>query len=201
MTGIGEHVHILIVDDDRLVLSSIARGLRKAGYDVSEAHDVASARQVVATSKIALAMLDVRMPETSGVKFAQELASQHVPFLFLSAYDDEDVIREATKLGALAYLVKPLDVAQILPSIEAALARAEQIRSLEQTGAQLGHALESGREISVAVGILMERLRVTHDSALDILRANARSQRRRMHEVAIAMIEAIDTINRLDSHR
>jgi response regulator NasT len=196
MTGTGENAHILIVDDDRLVLALIGRGLRDAGYRVTEAGDSASALRAVAAERPDLALLDVRMPDVSGVKLAEQLAAEHsVAFMFLSAYDDPATIGRATELGALGYLVKPLDVPQIIPSIEAALARAAQIRSLKDTEEQLSHALETGREINIAVGILMERLRLPRQAAYETLRSSARSQRRRMQEIAAALIDALDQLN------
>jgi response regulator NasT len=198
MTGTGASAHILIVDDDRLVLALIGRGLRDAGYRVTEASDSAGALRAVAAEPPDLALLDVRMPDMSGVKLAETIAAAHaVPFMFLSAYDDPATIGRATELGALGYLVKPLDVPQIIPSIEAALARAAQIRSLKDTGEQLSHALETGREINVALGILMERQRLTRQAAYELLRTSARSQRRRMQEIAAGLVDALDQLNGL----
>jgi response regulator NasT len=202
MSGTDAAVHILIVDDDRLVLATLGRGLRDAGYRVSEASDSAAALALVAREKPDLALLDVRMPDMPGVKLAERLAAEHgVPFMFLSAYGDPDIIQRATELGALGYLVKPLDVPQIIPSIEAALARGAQIRSLTDTGEQLSHALESGRETSMAVGILMERRGLGRDEAFEALRSHARSQRRRVHEVAAEIVDAIEAVNKASRAR
>ena len=197
MSGIDAGAHILIVDDDRLVLATLGHGLRDAGYRVSEASDGATALAMVAREKPDLALLDVRMPDISGVKLAERLAAEHgLPFMFLSAYGDPDIIQRATELGALGYLVKPLDVPQIIPSIEAALARGAQIRTLTDTGEQLHQALESGRETSMAIGILMERRGLDREEAFEALRSHARSQRRRIHEVAAELVDAIEKVNK-----
>lgn len=197
MSGTAAGAHILIVDDDRLVLATLGHGLRDAGYRVSEAAEGAAALALVSREKPDLALLDVRMPDISGVKLAERLAAEHaVPFMFLSAYGDPDIIQRATELGALGYLVKPLDVPQIIPSIEAALARSAQIRSLTDTGEQLSQALESGRETSIAIGILMERRGLDRDQAFEALRSHARSQRRRIHEIAAEIVDAVEKVNR-----
>lgn len=202
MTGTDAVAHILIVDDDRLVLATLGRGLRDAGYRVSEASESAAALAFVAREKPDLALLDVRMPDMSGVRLAERLAAEHaLPFMFLSAYGDPDIIQRATELGALGYLVKPLDVPQIIPSIEAALARSAQIRSLTDTGEQLTHALESGRETSMAIGILMERRGFARDEAFEALRSHARAQRRRVHEVAAEIVEAVEALNKVGRAR
>jgi response regulator NasT len=164
---------------------------------VSEASEGAAALALVTREKPDLALLDVRMPDISGVKLAERLKAEHaVPFMFLSAYGDPDIIQRATELGALGYLVKPLDVPQIIPSIEAALARGAQIRTLTDTGEQLSHALESGRETSTAIGILMERRGFDRDEAFEALRSYARSQRRRIHEVAAELVDAVEKVNK-----
>lgn len=197
MSGTAAGAHILIVDDDRLVLATLGHGLRDAGYRVSEAAEGAAALALVSREKPDLALLDVRMPDISGVKLAERLAAEHgVPFMFLSAYGDPDIIQRATELGALGYLVKPLDVPQIIPSIEAALARSAQIRSLTDTGEQLSQALESGRETSMAIGVLMERRGLDRDEAFEALRSHARSQRRRIHEVAAELVDAVEKVNK-----
>ena len=202
MTGTDAVAHILIVDDDRLVLATLGRGLRDAGYRVSEASEGAAALAFVAREKPDLALLDVRMPDMSGVRLAERLAAEHaLPFMFLSAYGDPDIIQRATELGALGYLVKPLDVPQIIPSIEAALARSAQIRSLTDTGEQLTQALESGRETSIAIGILMERRGFARDEAFEALRSHARAQRRRVHEVAAEIVEAVEALNKVGRAR
>jgi response regulator NasT len=194
--------HLLIVDDDRLVLETLAKGLRDAGYQVSEAGDCASALEAVAKEKPDLALLDVRLPDNTGVDLAKRLAADHgVPFMFLSAYDDAETIERAAQAGALGYLVKPLYAPQLVPPIEAALARAAQIRALKTTGDQLSHALESGRETSVAVGILMERLGIDRQKAFETLRAHARSQRRRVHDVSSDIVNALETLNKVQSDR
>jgi AmiR/NasT family two-component response regulator len=202
MSGTGAGAHILIVDDDRLVLATLAQGLRGAGYRVTEASDGASALELVARNAPDLALLDVRMPGMSGVELAERLAAEHqLPFLFLSAYNDADIIERAKELGALGYLVKPLDVPQIIPSLEAALARAAEIRALKDTGEQLSHALESGRETSMAIGILMERQGLDRDEAFEALRSCARSNRRRVHDMAAEILDAVETLNKASRKR
>lgn len=197
MRGTAGSVHILIVDDDRLILSTIGRGLRDAGYRVSEASDGQSALELVARDKPDLAVLDVRMPGMSGIELAAQLTSDYqLPFIFLSAYGGSHIIEHANALGALGYLVKPLDVPQIIPAIEAALARAAQIDDLKTKGEQLSHALETGRETSIAIGILMERRGLDRTQAFEALRAHARTQRRRVHEIAGEIVEALEALNK-----
>jgi response regulator NasT len=188
--------HVLVVDDDRLVLASLARGLRAAGYRVSEAASSEDAADLARTSQPDLALLDVRMPGMNGIELGRLLSQQFaVPFFYLSAYGDSDTVRDAVDQGALGYLVKPLDVAQIVPTIEAALARAAEIRELRETETKLELSLESGRDINTAVGLLMERRGLGREEAFETLREHARSQRRKLRDVAVEIVHAAEVVN------
>jgi response regulator NasT len=116
--------HILVVDDDRLVLAALSEGLRAAGYRVTGAASGDDALAMASRNAPDLALLDVRMPGMDGIELGRRLRElADVPFLFLSAYGDRETVGQAVEEGALGYLVKPLDIAQILPAIDAALGR------------------------------------------------------------------------------
>ena len=111
--------HLLLVDDDRLILTTLAGGLRASGYRVSTAESVDDA-QALLTSGVRpdLAVLDMHMPGRDGLELAQRLRDlEHLPFLVLSAYSDPATVERATQLGALSYMVKPLAISQIRPTI------------------------------------------------------------------------------------
>lgn len=186
--------HILVVDDDRLVLAALAEGLRTAGYRVTS---VASGEDALGiTDTPDLALLDVRMPGMSGIELGRKLREQGgVPFLFLSAYGDQEIVKQAAKEGALGYLVKPLDMQQIVPSIEAALARAAEIRKLRESEAQLNAALAGSREISMVVGLLMQRDRIDRTQAFELLRTSARAKRQSIAELAGELLKAAENLN------
>ena len=193
---IRETTHVLLVDDDRPILMALADSMRRAGYVVSEAQAGEAALELAKASHFDIALLDVRMPGMSGLELARALC-QHtdLPFLFMSAHSEIDVVKDAAEYGALGYLLKPLTIAQIVPAIEAALARADDLRKLRENEAHLNVALASGREINIAIGIVMERSRVDRQGAFDILRIHARSQRRKMSDVAEEFVKAAEVIN------
>jgi response regulator NasT len=186
---------ILLVDDDRLVLATMSEGLRHHGFEVQTASSGEQALAQVESDPPQLAILDIRMPGMSGIETARYLKQDgRVPFMFLSAYGDEEVVREATEEGALGYLVKPVDVAQVVPSLRAALARAKDIAALKTNGTRLQIALNQNRETSMAVGLVMERYRLTREQAFEALRYHARSQRRKLEEVALDLISAAEQL-------
>ena len=187
---------ILLADDDRLILSTMGQGLRDAGYEVLEATDGKAAIHICETSRPDLAILDIRMPGMSGVEAAHLIREKtSTPFIFLSAYGDRDVVQLAVQEGALAYLVKPVDIPQIIPTIEAALARAAELSELRQTTDNLGTALKGNRETSMAVGLIMERYRVSQEVAFNILRNYARSERIKINQLAANLINSVEGLS------
>jgi len=189
--------NILLVDDDRLVLATLARGLAGAGYTVSTAESADEAETILACGKRPdLAILDVCMPGRTGLELAEQLHTyDYIPFMLLTAYSDHEIVEQAATSGALGYLVKPIDTPQLLPAIEAALARALELRSLRTTGQQLQNALDSDREVSIAIGITMVQYRLDRKAAFEMLRKAARSQRRKLAELAMDVISASETLN------
>ena len=195
---------ILLVEDDRLILHTLARGLRDAGYHILEADSAERAMQICAETHPDLALLDMRLPGMSGIGFAKWLkATLDIPFLFLSAYGDPEIVLKGAELGALGYLVKPLDIPQILPSIKTALLRSQEIQKLQQSEINLCTALKTSRSISMAVGLCMERFEIGADESFEALRAYCRSNREKMVDVADKIIkdrQEIDLTPYLPNH-
>lgn len=146
---------------------------------------------MVGEEDFALALLDINMPVMSGLELAGLLqAESTTPFMFLSANKDEHTVRQAVERGAIGFLVKPIEAESLIPAITAALARAEEIRTLRRSEANLTSALAAGRENSIAVGLLMARYHANRDTAFAVLRDYARSNRRKLNEVANELLEA-----------
>jgi response regulator NasT len=191
---------ILLVDDDAILLDYLSTILRHAGYDTLEASSAPEALQRVAEREadIGLALLDINMPGMSGLDLAQRLKEHTgVPFMFLSSIDDAETARQAASHGAVGFLVKPVDAARLLPAFESALARADEIRQLRRTEANLNAALAAGRETSLAVGLLMARYQADRNTAFEVLRDHARASRRKINEVAEQLVAAEELLNGL----
>jgi two-component system, response regulator PdtaR len=180
---------ILLAEDDRLVLFTLAQGLRAAGYFVIEADCGERAIDICKHTSPDLAILDMRMKAVSGLDVAQWLnENMPTPFIFLSAYDDQETIEAATSAGAMSYLVKPVDVHQILPGIRVAIARGKEMRKLKEAEQHLTHAVNNNREISVAMGVLMERKRIGQQDSFELIRRSARDRRRKTVDIATDII-------------
>ncbi len=182
---------ILLVDDDNDILGILTQVLEHGGFEVSHALTGKDGLRMAVEHPPALALLDVGMEGMSGLELAQQLQAETiVPFMFLSKHGEIEIVRQATKFGAVGFLVKPVDPMQIIPSIESALARADDILKLRANETSLTNALLAGRETSTAVGLLMAKNHVDHLQAFEGLREYSRSNRRKIAEVAHDVLEA-----------
>ncbi|MDQ2695881.1 MAG: response regulator, partial [Pseudomonadota bacterium] len=144
------HVHkvqILLIDADRTFLTSFGQGLREAGYQVLEAASGTQAVELCRRHRPDLAILDVRMAGMSGIDLARQLREEcDLPCLFLASAVGSETVRQAVAEGALGYLVKPLEIQRLLPSVETALSWARELRRLREAQAHLYRALEMTRQ-------------------------------------------------------
>ena len=180
---------ILIVDDDRLILTGLANGLEERGYVVYKAATGEEAVALAGTVQPDLVLMDICLPGISGIEAARRIQeTANVPVIFLSATDSEEVVRMAIALGSISYLVKPITITQLVPAVENALARSRDISKLRTSEEHLSTALTQSRDISIAIGMLMERHTVTAEEAFEMLRAQARNTRSKTTDVAKGVI-------------
>ena len=182
---------ILVVDDDRLVLATVTHGLAKAGYAVIDADNGDDAILLAREHRPDLALLDIRMEGKSGFDVAAYLRERKVPFMFLSAFSDDATVAQVKALGAVAYLVKPLDIGQIVPTVEAAFARLPPAEAANAPAAAVDAAPDP---VAIAVGILMHRYSLARGEALARLKAQAAAEQRPLAAQAERLVEAVELL-------
>jgi response regulator NasT len=198
MDDVTRRPRILIVDDDQFTLTLVSALLEKNGYDVFQAKDGEDALNIMVLEELDMALLDINMPGMSGLELAKRLrADSELPFMFLSGVCDETAVKRAVEYGACGYLVKPVDVQNLIPTLEAGLARAADLKALRERESNLTSALAAGRETSIAVGILMERYALGRQQAFAAMRSHARSNRITINDVARTILDATESINQL----
>ena len=181
---------ILVVDDDRLVLATLAHGLSQAGYEVIDADNGDDAILLARERRPDLALLDIRMQGKSGFDVAEYLREySDIPFMFLSAFADDATVAKVTELGAVAYLVKPLDIGQILPVVRTALAK---IRSARASTAAPALSASADQIVWTAVGVLMQRDGLARGAALERLATLAAAEGAAPAVLALRMLEALE---------
>lgn len=188
----------MLVDDDRLVLASLSPSLQAAGYVVKKATSGKEAIDLCQQTPPDLAVLDMRMPGMDGIEVARWLQQNtQIPFIFLTAYGEDNAIEKAVDSGALGYLIKPIDPPQLLAGVKTALQRSAENRLLLQREGQLTEALNGDRTVNTAVGILIEREHMSEQEAFERLRNQARSNQRRLPDLARELVQAVENINKL----
>jgi len=115
---------ILVVDDEVSITEFVQYNLKKEGYDVTVAHDGASALDLFAKNDFSLVILDIMMPDINGYEVCKRLrATSKVPVLFLSARDTEIDKVVGLEIGGDDYLTKPFGVRELTARVKALLRR------------------------------------------------------------------------------
>lgn len=121
---------ILIVEDDPAIREMVGMALTRAGYDMLEAGSALEARQIIASRRPDLILLDWMLPGISGFEFARQLHSNNAqpppPIIMLTARDQEADKIAAFEAGADDYVSKPFSVSELLARIKAVLRRTAQ---------------------------------------------------------------------------
>lgn len=107
--------NILIIDDERLIRWSLKQELVKAGFDIFEAEDIATGRQIIADNQIDLIILDQMLPDGTGLDLLEEFqkSSNVLPVIMLTAIDKSQIAVKALKLGAFDYVTKPVNIDEL----------------------------------------------------------------------------------------
>ena len=187
---------ILVVDDDRLVLATLSYGLTQAGFEVIDADNGDDAILLAREHRPELALLDIRMEGLTGFDVAAYLREYlQTPFMFLSAFADEATVAKVKELGAVAYLVKPLDISQIVPAVEAAFARSTTPAPETVPVAEMSE-LPLLDPTALAVGILMHRYSLPRDEAMARLMSLAAADGHSLPEQARRLVDAVELLAR-----
>lgn len=118
----GPRPVVLVVDDDPLVLATIAMQLRRAGFSPLEARCAEEALSRFRELRPDVALIDLALPGVSGIELIAELgAVADIPCLVLTGSDDTDIVAAAARVGAVACLVKPVDTSELGEALRLAL--------------------------------------------------------------------------------
>ena len=195
---------ILVVDDDRLVLATLSYGLTQAGFEVIDADNGDDAILLAREHRPELALLDIRMEGLTGFDVAAYLREYlQTPFMFLSAFADEATVAKVKELGAVAYLVKPLDISQIVPAVEAAFARSAPTAGAPAPAEATPPPSEFPALLdptALAVGVLMHRYSLPRDDALRRLTSLAAAEGHSLPEQARRIVDALELLARPGQH-
>ncbi|BBX73672.1 transcriptional regulator [Mycobacterium shinjukuense] len=186
---------VLIAEDEALIRMDLAEMLREEGYDiVGEAGDGQEAVELAEQHKPDLVIMDVKMPRRDGIDAASEIASKRIaPIVVLTAFSQRDLVERARDAGAMAYLVKPFTISDLIPAIELAVSRFSEITALEKEVATLADRLETRKLVERAKGLLQAKQGMTEPEAFKWIQRAAMDRRTTMKRVAEVILETLDT--------
>jgi AmiR/NasT family two-component response regulator len=186
---------VLIAEDEALIRLDLAEMLKEEGYEVvGEAGDGQEAVELADTLKPDLVIMDVKMPRRDGIDAASEIAAKRIaPIVVLTAFSQRELVERARDAGAMAYLVKPFSATDLVPAIEVAVSRFNELKELEREVASLSDRLETRKLVERAKGVLQTKQAMTEPEAFRWIQRAAMDRRTTMKRVAEVVLETLDS--------
>ncbi len=184
-------VRVVIAEDEAIVRLDLKEILEEEGYDVvGETGRGDEAVELVRAHRPELAILDIKMPGADGLTAARQITSDRLAaVLILTAFSQRDLIDQARQAGALAYLVKPFQKSELLPAIEIALGRFDEMKALDDQVKGLEERLEVTKLVNRAKGIVQDELGWQEHAAFSWIQQTAMRERTKMGDIARAVID------------
>jgi response regulator NasT len=184
-------IRVVIAEDEAIIRLDLKETLEEEGYEVvGETGRGDEAVQLVKEQQPDLAILDVKMPGMDGLTAAGQItADKQAAVLILTAFSQRDLIEKARDAGALAYLVKPFQKSELIPAVEVALGRFQEMKALADENLSLSDQLETRKVVDRAKGKLMDNHEMTEADAFRFLQKTAMDTRSTLKQVAQDVID------------
>ncbi|WP_026461142.1 ANTAR domain-containing response regulator [Schaalia suimastitidis] len=185
---------VLVAEDEGLIRLDIVETLTAAGFEVvAEASNGEEAVQLALECEPDLCVMDVKMPKMDGITAAEKiLAELSCAIVMLTAFSQTELVERARDAGAMAYVVKPFSPADLIPAVEIALSRHQEIESLEEEIADLQDRFETRKRVDRAKGLLQKNMGMTEPEAFRWIQKTSMDRRLSMREVADAVIAQVE---------
>jgi len=187
-------VRILIAEDETIIRLDLRELLEGAGFEVcAEARDGEEAVTLAREASPDLAIMDVKMPQLDGIEAARRILDERpIPIVMLTAYGQDELVSRAVEAGVFGYLVKPFREQDLLPAIQTARARHDELMAVRDEAESLAEALSARKAIERAKGLLMAREGLSEEEAFARLRKASQLSGRPLKVVADALIATFD---------
>jgi response regulator NasT len=182
---------VVIAEDEAIIRLDLKETLEEEGYEVvAETGRGDEAVALVREHQPDVAILDIKMPGLDGLSAAREIAGERIAaVLILTAFSQRDLIERARDAGALAYLVKPFQKADLFPAIEVALGRFRELKALHDQATSLEEQLETRKAVDRAKGQLMDQQGLSEAAAFAFIQKTAMRDRQTMKAVAQRVLD------------
>ena len=183
----------LVVEDEALIRLDIVETLEEAGFEVvGQAGDGEKAIELAEELDPDLVVMDVKMPGMDGITAAEKiLAAKRCAVVMLTAFSQSELVERARDAGAMAYVVKPFTPADLIPAVEIALSRSQEILALENEVSNLAEQFETRKRVDRAKGLLEAKMGLSEPEAFRWIQKTSMDRRLTMREVADAVIEQV----------
>jgi response regulator NasT len=187
-------LRIMLADDESIIRLDLKEMLVDMGHEiVGEAPDGETAVDLAQKVEPDLIIMDIKMPGLDGLAALKQIsATRRIPTVMLTAYSQPELVEQAVELGVFAYLVKPIKEADLLPTLEVAMARAEELSAVEAEVGSLKETLATRKLVEKAKGILMEQSGLSEAQAFRKIQKLSMDRRKGIKDIAEAIILAAD---------
>ncbi|WP_394940931.1 ANTAR domain-containing response regulator [Psychromicrobium sp. YIM B11713] len=185
---------VIVAEDETLIRLDIIEILRGEGYDVvGEADNGEKAVELARELNPDLVLMDVKMPVMDGISAAEKIVKERIaPVVLLTAFSQKELVERARDAGAMAYVVKPFTPADLIPAIEIALSRHEEIKTLEAEVTDLQERFETRKLVERAKSLLTTKMGLTEPEAFRWIQKTSMDRRLSMKEVAETIISQVN---------
>ena len=182
---------VVVAEDEALIRLDLVEMLNESGYEViGQAGDGLKAIELTENLNPDLVIMDIKMPKLDGISAAEKIASNRLcPVVILTAFSQKDLVEKARDAGAMAYLTKPFSMEELMPSIELAVSRFQEIKQLDSEIKDLQEQLKARKSIDQAKALLIKHLKLSEPEAFKWMQKTAMDKRRSMLDVATLVIE------------
>lgn len=190
--GMLEGLKVVVAEDEGLIRMDIVATLEEAGLVVvAQAADGEEAVSLATELEPDLVLMDIKMPKLDGISAAEKISELKIPVVLLTAFSDAELVSRAAQAGAMAYVTKPFKPADLIPAIQIAISRHEELSSLESEIADLNERLETRKLMDRAKGLLQSKMNLSEPDAFRWIQKASMDRRLTMAQVAKAVIEQL----------
>jgi response regulator NasT len=187
-----EPLRVIVIEDESLIRMDVVATLQEAGYEViGEGADGEEAVRLATELEPDLVVMDIKMPKLDGISAAEKIAELKIPVVLLTAFSQADLVNRAAAAGAMAYVTKPFKPTDLLPAIQIALSRHEELISLEAEVGDLNERLETRKLMDRAKGLLQGKMELSEPDAFRWIQKASMDRRLTMAQVAKTVIEQL----------
>ncbi|HEX9773998.1 MAG TPA: response regulator [Actinomycetota bacterium] len=189
MSSRSERPRVLIAEDDAIIRLDLKEMLEEESYEVLEAADGEKAVDLARAGRPEVVIVDIKMPVMDGLSAAKRITEERIaPVVVLTAFPQRELVQRATEVGAMAYLVKPFQKKDLLPAIEIAKGRYQQLETLTSEVGDLAERLEVRTLVERAKGELMDKAGMSEADAFRFIQRGAMERRLTLKAMAEAVL-------------